>query len=596
MTASAPTRPPRARAGDRTATLGGGSVTAGPPSEVGAPAAGSAVGEQTEPLAGRVAAVVGRVVSHAAVWAAVLVPSILELARGWRPTGDDANISLRAFEVFSRHSPTVGIFATGLAATGHRIYDLGPVGSWLLSIPVRIDPGQGVLWGGALWCGAALSLSVEALWRYRGWLAGMTVPVLIGMLSLQTVPVFANLPWNAYFGLIFFIATIALAWVVGGGRLSWWPWLVLTATVATQSHLVFAATSVVLALVAPAVGWYRRRPTNLRWIGYGAVVALVGWTVPLLQEVRGHPGNMTALADNAFGLPVVGLRYGLRMLTVAARPKPIWASAFPNKLLAEAVFVQPHGRALFGLVVVATTALVTVVAWCTRRLDLAMLALISTICCLGVVLSLSSVQQNYLLGIAYLVFGLWVIGALLWLVAAWAIIDVIGAIFSRFRYRSGSTHRSRPASRRSLSPAHPDRVRTAPWPGVALMAALAVTLVVLGSVRSAGSSWTAVDAHDVTRVEAAALAIEGAVPRPGPVAFQLRWTGSHGQDANLDGELKTVASGVVYRLSTDGWQTGLSRSVSAFFDPPGQGWPLVVVTLHGDSVRSVVVTAGQARR
>ena len=235
----------------------------------------------------RQAAEVARIVSHGVVWTVVLVPTIVQMRRGWIPTGDDANISLRAFQVFTSHSPTVGIYATGLAGTGHRLYDLGPLGSWLLSIPVRLDPTQGTLWGAAVWCGVVLSLSVEALFRYRGWLPAIVIPFLAADLMWLT-PVMANLQWNAYFGLVFFMATMALAWVVAGGRLKWWPVLVFTASVAVQSHLIFAvlwSSSSLRPSSEDAVSRWPA-PVGYRW---GCWWGWPRWCVPLVQEIRDIP-------------------------------------------------------------------------------------------------------------------------------------------------------------------------------------------------------------------------------------------------------------------------------------------------------------------
>src|SRR5450631_3223331 len=46
--------------------------------------------------------------SHGLVWIALLVPMASELARGWRPHSDNADIAARAYQSLSLHPPLVG--------------------------------------------------------------------------------------------------------------------------------------------------------------------------------------------------------------------------------------------------------------------------------------------------------------------------------------------------------------------------------------------------------------------------------------------------------------------------------------------------------
>src|ERR1035437_6606806 len=87
------------------------------------------------------------------MWTVILLPTVLEMARGWRALDDDATISLRSYQVLSLHPPLLGQFSTVSYGTGHLLFDPGPLLYWLLAIPVHIDPAQGGLWGGALCCG-----------------------------------------------------------------------------------------------------------------------------------------------------------------------------------------------------------------------------------------------------------------------------------------------------------------------------------------------------------------------------------------------------------------------------------------------------------
>jgi hypothetical protein len=56
------------------------------------------------------------------------------------------------------------------------------------------------------------------------------------------------------------VTSIVLAWVVATGSLTWWPWLVFTASVATQAELFFVTFAVALVVAAPLIGMARQRP------------------------------------------------------------------------------------------------------------------------------------------------------------------------------------------------------------------------------------------------------------------------------------------------------------------------------------------------
>ena len=80
-----------------------------------------------------------RLFSHLVIWAVVLIPTIIEMSRGWIAVLDEATISLRSFQVFSLHPPLLGQYSTTSESVGHLIFDPGPLQYWLLAVPVRID-------------------------------------------------------------------------------------------------------------------------------------------------------------------------------------------------------------------------------------------------------------------------------------------------------------------------------------------------------------------------------------------------------------------------------------------------------------------------
>jgi hypothetical protein len=519
------------------------------------------------------------VACHLIIWTVVLAPTVVQLERGWAPIGDDSFIASRAYEVFSLHSPLVGMYATGLEATGHRIYDLGPLESWLLAIPVRIAPNPGPLLGAAIACGGALSLSIEALWRHRGWVAGIIVPLLMVDLFWRTNLVFQNIVWNAYFGLMFFIASVCLGWVVACGRLKWWPALVFAASVAAQSHLIFAATSIALVVVSPLVGRVSGGVLRLRYFLWGVLVGVALWIAPVAQQVAGRPGNMAEVLRYGRSLPSAGFGYGLRVLTISASPKPIMVTRYPPAVFDDLIFIRPLGSMIAGIAVLASLLAIVLYARYRGSLNLFALATVTLLVAGGTTFGFSSIAKSYLSGATYLVFSLWVLGFLLWITWIWTAAVLVEQVA---HLRSGSRHR--PAE-------HANRV--APSGVVYGLGAVGLAATV-GLCLSASSEQAAVGSAPASEVQNVAAAIEMKEPSPGPVTFVVSTKGivtlPPGDDwVGPSAFIDEVSNGVVYRLITDGWQTGLPRAVTQFFDQPGKGWPKVDVTLRGSRVVSTRV-------
>ena len=239
---------------------------------------------------------VARIGSHVVIWTVVLVPTVIELIRGWRPLlGDDATIALRSYQVLSLHPPLVGMHSDARLA-GHVLYDLGPLQFVLLTVPSTSTICRGR-------CGfgprrrTVLSVAVEAD-VVRASVEGCVLIVSLAVADLAwTVPsVFAHQLWNANFGLAFLLASIVLAWAVALGSSGWWPVLVFTASVTIQAQLFYA-----LAFGDPRVRMSSsrylasKRPERYRWLAIGTAVGIVCWLPTLLQELFGSFGNLTGV-------------------------------------------------------------------------------------------------------------------------------------------------------------------------------------------------------------------------------------------------------------------------------------------------------------
>ncbi len=346
-----------------------------------------------EAESGRALPTVTRILSHGAVWIAVLVPMFVVLTHGWTAGGDFAAISIRAFQNTGLQTPLVGMLSTA-GSVGHNISDPGPALFRLLAIPVHIDPAHGALWGAALLGGAAMSVAVEATWSTGRWLGC----AIIGFCALDLVwlvpQVFETLMWNAYFPIPFLLATIVVAWVVCMGGYGWWPVLVATASIAAQSHLFFVLPCVPLVIVAPiAALWVAGRPHRLRWLLIGIVVGVASWLAPLLQNLYAQ-GNLTAILRGSNG-KTLGIAFGLRAVATAASPWPIWLKHEPSGYFGTLAFLHAN-RPLSGFIVLALLAVIALASWRGGHRSLTSLALVALICSIGFTVSLTHLSREEL--------------------------------------------------------------------------------------------------------------------------------------------------------------------------------------------------------
>jgi hypothetical protein len=517
------------------------------------------------------AAAVARILSHLAVWTIILIPTVLEMARGWRALDDDATISLRSYQVLSLHPPLLGQFSTVSYGTGHLLFDPGPLLYWLLAIPVHLDPAQGGLWGGALCCGLALSAAVEAVWSRAGWFGAAVMAFGVADLAWLLPDVFAHAMWNPFFGLVFLMASLAISWVVATGSLGWWPVLVFTASVAAQADLIFSILAVALAVAAPILGaLHGGRPARMRWLAAGIGVGVVCWVSTLIQEVTGSPGNLALVFDARGKEAIAGLGFGLRSLALAASPSPIWlvhAAGLGN------VPMLGHQSAAWGAVALCLIAAIAVVAWRAGRHDLATLAGIGVVGSVAVVGTFADVPKHNEVNLIFLMYCLWVVGILLWVVVAWTAEEALVAALRRAKAGGAAQWVGR---------------RRGGLGGVGRLAGLC-GLLLLGVAATRGVTSRAgaeVNRYRVGQLERMVTAIEAKVPA-GPVTVELR--PNEGALTALTMQF-AYGTGIGWQLTADGWQPALpalftaATGVAYSADPHR---PTVIVTLIGDRAVSI---------
>jgi hypothetical protein len=389
-------------------------------------------------------AILLRVIAHLAAWLPFVTGTVRLVRDGWFPLGDNAAIALRSWNSLTAHGPLVGQ-ATRLA---HGVFDPGPLEYWLLAIPVHISPAHGILWGATICCMAAVSVAIEAAWAAGGELAGLAASALtIGM--VLWLPAIAVPPsWNPSFGAIFFLAALAAAWAVLCGHRGWWPALVVTASIASQAHLMFALASVTLVLLTLVVGvidTVRAKPARAtagyRWVIIGVLLGVACWIGPFIQQFTSRDGNLSKLiANSESGLgPRTGWVFAVKAISAAVQPVPLWwkSSLSAGRIASEisAHSPWPGVIALLILVVAIAAALGPL-----RSRRLAALAAVTLVLSLGALVTYSSipVRPTTLLTLAYLIMLILPIGVGCWLVTGTLIVLTVRWAQSRARARDGA--------------------------------------------------------------------------------------------------------------------------------------------------------------
>ena len=418
-------------------------------------------------LAGRVARGLWARVRVAAVGVAAAIPVINSTAKavraGWAPAGDDGIIATRGWDVLTSHTPLVGQYSeAGLVVHGQVMHSPGPMLYWLLALPARFGSVTSL----AVTMGAVNTLAIVgcvALARRRGGAVLMFATAIAIALMCQSLPTEAlHDIWNPAAGLFPFLLLIFLGWSLACGERRLLPVTVLVASFVTQTHLMYAAPTVVVLAVGfggllagslarrrarsaererrqpptpererrqpPTPDRERRRPRTRVWPWALAalVVAAACWTEPAIDQIENSPGNLAMIVRTAEHRgPTLGATVGWHAVVRSVGIRPWWlyipASEWERKRDVRAT--PSAGRVDSTIVLLAALALAGLIGAVRRRWDLAAAALIGLGLCVAIGLEAASNPSTQLLAetLGYTMWwgselGLWV-----WLMLAWAL-------------------------------------------------------------------------------------------------------------------------------------------------------------------------------
>lgn len=505
-----------------------------------------------------------RLAPHVVVWTMLLAPMIRNLARGWRPFGDDAAIAIGAWRALTLHPPLLGQLTTATGATNAS--DPGPLEYWLLGPFVHLDPGQGALIGSAVLCALVLSVTIEILRRTSGtWAAVLFTFVLVDM-AIVSPTVFVDPVWNSSFAFFWFAAFLGLAFTVGRGNLRYVPLLLFVGSVTVDSHLEFLPTVGLLLVAAVVVGQRFRIAPVGHWLRWTVVVGAVCWIGPLYQQFFDRRPNLSLLLKPP--PKTEGWIFGLRALSRAVSLNPVWASPRPiDEFPAYTDFA--HRSVVLGPVVAVVLVGVAAAAWRRRDSALTSMSMLSLAGAAGVVFLFARAPGNDVAFI-WINVAVWVVGICIWLTLGLAVVTALRPRLAESRVQVSEirSELGRPPIRFS---GRDRRVAAVVALGVA---GLVGTLV---AVFPYGNQFL-VDWPAVARVQQMTGDIQQRVAH-GNVGIGILYNGPDVYQSTSD------AHGVAYLLLVGGWTPGLEPEANQLLGlPVDPKAPFVAFTERGARV------------
>ena len=239
-------------------------------------------------------------------------------------------------------------------------------------------------------------------------------------------------------------------WAVVAGHVKWLPVLVLASSVAAQAHFMYALIAVAVGMLALAVALSQiKRREVLVWTLVALAVGAACWVMPFDQELRGNPGNMSAIFANSGNVARFGWVFSFHSYAAAVGVLPLWWS--PIRALPAAAFFDriSAAPALEGMLVPYGLVLIVVGGWVQQRRALAALASVTLATSVGVLLTFAWLPTTSYSDLWYLEIVLWPTGMLVWATSIWAAGELL-AVFV-VRLRRGNVRGTSQAQHRWLS-------------------------------------------------------------------------------------------------------------------------------------------------
>ncbi|MCU1361986.1 MAG: hypothetical protein JWN99_3275, partial [Ilumatobacteraceae bacterium] len=260
-------------------------------------------------------------------------------------------------------------------------------------------------------------------------------------------------PWNPHALILPSLLMFMLTWAVAAGRFRALPWLLAVASLCLQTHLGYAylvPSCCLIGIAGTAVVHRRRwrldpttRPTDsisMRRTGVVSVLTIVVlWAQPLIEQFTGQgQGNLSRiLTSTGTDEPVVGARLGVRILATIVAIPPWWSrssiiDAVPltpynaDKLTVSPVGVHRGAIAVAALLVLGIVMLGAAVIAHRRRDRVALSAVVTSACLLGVAVATLVIMPIGPLGLTpHQMRWLWSMAAFTWFAIALVVVRLV---------------------------------------------------------------------------------------------------------------------------------------------------------------------------
>lgn len=287
----------------------------------------------------------------------------------WYADLDLALTELRIRDVGTRHPPLVGLSGR-IESDGVAGSHPGPLSFWVLAPLYR-------LYGSTSWAmqaaTATLNLAAVGTAAWLGHRRGGRTGALAAVAGMALL-LFAygadrwTQAWNPYLPLMWWPVVLLAVWSVQCDDLVALPIVVVTGSFCLQTHVSYLGLVPGLGLVAAAgagaVVLRRRRDDRPaatthpgRWCGGSALLLVVLWIPPLVDEVRHDPGNLTIIRGQFAepSEPSVGLGDAARTVVGRLDPLPMLTGS-----------AERTGSLVAGALVLVAWLAAAVVAWRRR--------------------------------------------------------------------------------------------------------------------------------------------------------------------------------------------------------------------------------------
>lgn len=476
--------------------------------------------------------------------APVLAGVAQRLVDGWQPQGDDAEIAWLTHDVFSSHSPLVGLPSTIGGPGTSRAHHWGPLLFWVLALPQKLASENPVGLQAGLLLLELAAIAGVAVFTYRrlGRLGTLTILVLLGVVTWSLGRQILSSIWNPDIALLPLVGVFVLVWSFADGDRLALPFLAFGASFVVQCNILY--TPLVAALLVWATVGFVLTHRELRRNGtapssvavrrtliVSGAVLLFCWSAPIIQQLTNRPGNVELVLRNGTGESGqhVGVTRTLSVLAHTIGMPPLWSHPDDVSKFSSSPSIVTTLTAL-GIAFAVVGGLV----WAWRR-ELALRSLLGT-------------AVVGLMGLAVIVWrlpwGFWGFGIAPYrLRSAWIAGMFVWFAFVVLVARSLARHLAQSAEPRSYA-----RVVRA---SAVVLSMMLVVIAVLGAQGDTPQTLRDADSSDVvTRLLEAA---RRELPKPGPFLAVHTIFG--------------IGSGVFWALERDGYDIRITDASDPFDAP-----------------------------